>query len=121
MLQISSCFRFHAFAERTECVEFPASALKDGDSVNTWNSRKLKGKPPPGTWDRKNSNNNKQQQHSVVYILTSDFLYAWEIKHHVGTNGILFIIYMVQGKFMMVMMNLSAQQPGISLLPREVA
>nr|XP_060464030.1 von Willebrand factor A domain-containing protein 3B isoform X4 [Panthera onca] len=40
--------RFHAFAERTECVEFPASALKDGDSVNTWNSRKLKGKPPPG-------------------------------------------------------------------------
>ncbi|XP_077605470.1 von Willebrand factor A domain-containing protein 3B [Crocuta crocuta] len=40
--------RFHAFAERTECVEFPAFALKDGDSVNTWNSRKLKGKPPPG-------------------------------------------------------------------------
>ncbi|XP_045443207.1 von Willebrand factor A domain-containing protein 3B [Pipistrellus kuhlii] len=40
--------RFHAFAERTECVEFPASSLKDGDSVVTRNSRKLKGKPPPG-------------------------------------------------------------------------
>ncbi|XP_029793069.1 von Willebrand factor A domain-containing protein 3B isoform X4 [Suricata suricatta] len=40
--------RFHAFAERTECVEFPAFDLKDGDNVNTWNSRKLKGKPPPG-------------------------------------------------------------------------
>ncbi|XP_036912725.1 von Willebrand factor A domain-containing protein 3B isoform X2 [Sturnira hondurensis] len=40
--------RFHAFAERTECVEFPAFSLKDGDSVVTWNSRKLKGKLPPG-------------------------------------------------------------------------
>ncbi|KAF4016052.1 hypothetical protein G4228_007525 [Cervus hanglu yarkandensis] len=51
--------RFHAFAERTECVEFPAFPIKDGDSVITWNSRKLKGKLPPGahesnpedTWD----------------------------------------------------------------------
>ncbi|XP_060269934.1 von Willebrand factor A domain-containing protein 3B isoform X7 [Ovis aries] len=40
--------RFHAFAERTECVEFPAFPIKDGDSVITWNSRKLKGKLPPG-------------------------------------------------------------------------
>ncbi|KAF6270489.1 von Willebrand factor A domain containing 3B [Rhinolophus ferrumequinum] len=40
--------RFHAFAERTECVEFPAFPQRDGDSVMTWNSRKLKGKPPPG-------------------------------------------------------------------------
>ncbi|KAB0361418.1 hypothetical protein FD754_005574 [Muntiacus muntjak] len=39
--------RFHAFAERTECVEFPAFPIKDGDSVITWNSRKLKGKLPP--------------------------------------------------------------------------
>ncbi|XP_005263954.1 von Willebrand factor A domain-containing protein 3B isoform X1 [Homo sapiens] len=40
--------RFHAFAERTECVEFPAFSTKDGDNVMTWNSRKLKGKLPPG-------------------------------------------------------------------------
>uniref|UniRef100_A0A8C3VIR0 von Willebrand factor A domain-containing protein 3B n=1 Tax=Catagonus wagneri TaxID=51154 RepID=A0A8C3VIR0_9CETA len=40
--------RFHAFAERTECVEFPTSPVKDEDSVITWNSRKLKGKLPPG-------------------------------------------------------------------------
>ncbi|XP_022454823.1 LOW QUALITY PROTEIN: von Willebrand factor A domain-containing protein 3B [Delphinapterus leucas] len=40
--------RFHAFAERTECVELPAFPIKDGDSVITWNSRKLKGKLPPG-------------------------------------------------------------------------
>ncbi|XP_055256086.1 von Willebrand factor A domain-containing protein 3B isoform X5 [Moschus berezovskii] len=40
--------RFHAFAERTECVEFPAFPIKDGDSMITWNSRKLKGKLPPG-------------------------------------------------------------------------
>ncbi|XP_037592865.1 von Willebrand factor A domain-containing protein 3B isoform X2 [Cebus imitator] len=40
--------RFHAFAERTECVEFPAFSTKDGDYVMTWNSRKLKGKLPPG-------------------------------------------------------------------------
>ncbi|KAM5227810.1 von Willebrand factor A domain-containing protein 3B [Ctenodactylus gundi] len=40
--------RFHAFAERTECVEFPAFPTKDGDSVISWNSRKLKGKLPPG-------------------------------------------------------------------------
>ncbi|KAF5926184.1 hypothetical protein HPG69_011310 [Diceros bicornis minor] len=43
--------RFHAFAERTECVEFPAFPIKDGDSVITWNSRKLKGKLPPGIWN----------------------------------------------------------------------
>ncbi|XP_027623326.1 von Willebrand factor A domain-containing protein 3B isoform X2 [Tupaia chinensis] len=40
--------RFHAFAERTECVSFPAFPPNDGDSVMTWNSRKLKGKVPPG-------------------------------------------------------------------------
>ncbi|XP_036080341.1 von Willebrand factor A domain-containing protein 3B isoform X6 [Rousettus aegyptiacus] len=40
--------RFHAFAERTECVEFPEFPRRDGDSTMTWNSRKLKGKPPPG-------------------------------------------------------------------------
>uniref|UniRef100_A0A7N9CS37 von Willebrand factor A domain containing 3B n=1 Tax=Macaca fascicularis TaxID=9541 RepID=A0A7N9CS37_MACFA len=40
--------RFHAFAERTECVEFPAFSTKDGGDVMTWNSRKLKGKLPPG-------------------------------------------------------------------------
>lgn len=33
-------------------VEFPASSLRDADSVKTWNSRKLKGKPLPGTWDK---------------------------------------------------------------------
>uniref|UniRef100_A0A2K6G3Z6 von Willebrand factor A domain containing 3B n=1 Tax=Propithecus coquereli TaxID=379532 RepID=A0A2K6G3Z6_PROCO len=40
--------RFHAFAERTEGVLFPAFPTKDGDGVTTWNSRKLKGKLPPG-------------------------------------------------------------------------
>ncbi|XP_011380274.1 von Willebrand factor A domain-containing protein 3B isoform X3 [Pteropus vampyrus] len=40
--------RFHAFAERTECVEFPEFPRRDGDSTMTWNSRKLKGKLPPG-------------------------------------------------------------------------
>ncbi|XP_062934630.1 von Willebrand factor A domain-containing protein 3B [Cynocephalus volans] len=40
--------RFHAFAERTDCAEFPAFPAKDGDSVITGNSRKLKGKLPPG-------------------------------------------------------------------------
>ncbi|XP_027476221.2 von Willebrand factor A domain-containing protein 3B isoform X6 [Zalophus californianus] len=40
--------RFHAFAERTECVEFPPLAVKDGDSVISWNLRRLKGKHPPG-------------------------------------------------------------------------
>lgn len=39
--------RFHAFAERTECIEFPAFSTKD-DSVISCNSRKLKGKLPPG-------------------------------------------------------------------------
>ncbi|XP_037663049.1 von Willebrand factor A domain-containing protein 3B isoform X2 [Choloepus didactylus] len=40
--------RFHAFAERTECMEFPAFAVQEGEGVVTWNSRKLKGEPPPG-------------------------------------------------------------------------
>ncbi|KAM5253672.1 von Willebrand factor A domain-containing protein 3B isoform 2-T2 [Hipposideros larvatus] len=40
--------RFHAFAERTEFVEFPAFLQRNGLSLMTWNSRKLKGKPPPG-------------------------------------------------------------------------
>ncbi|XP_048209451.1 von Willebrand factor A domain-containing protein 3B [Perognathus longimembris pacificus] len=40
--------RFHAFAERTVCVEFPTFLTKDGDNVITWNARKLKGKLPPG-------------------------------------------------------------------------
>nr|XP_020141856.1 von Willebrand factor A domain-containing protein 3B isoform X2 [Microcebus murinus] len=40
--------RFHAFAERTECVLFPAFHTKDGDGVMSWNSWKLKGKLPPG-------------------------------------------------------------------------
>uniref|UniRef100_A0A0P6K2C8 von Willebrand factor A domain-containing protein 3B n=1 Tax=Heterocephalus glaber TaxID=10181 RepID=A0A0P6K2C8_HETGA len=40
--------RFHAFAERTECIEFPAFSTKNDDSVISWNSRKLKGKLPPG-------------------------------------------------------------------------
>uniref|UniRef100_A0A2K6NBW9 von Willebrand factor A domain containing 3B n=1 Tax=Rhinopithecus roxellana TaxID=61622 RepID=A0A2K6NBW9_RHIRO len=40
--------RFHAFAERTECVEFSAFSTKAGDDLMTWNSRKLKGKLPPG-------------------------------------------------------------------------
>uniref|UniRef100_A0A2K6AFG4 von Willebrand factor A domain containing 3B n=1 Tax=Mandrillus leucophaeus TaxID=9568 RepID=A0A2K6AFG4_MANLE len=47
-LSAKSHGRFHAFAERTECVEFPAFSTKDGDDVMTWNSRKLKGKLPPG-------------------------------------------------------------------------
>ena len=45
-----SPFRFHAFAERTECLEFSASSTEDVDSAVTWNSRKLKGRLPPGTW-----------------------------------------------------------------------
>lgn len=45
-------------------MELPAFPIKDGDSVITWNSRKLKGKLPPGTWDGKES---------VLYVLiTSD-------------------------------------------------
>ncbi|XP_066123884.1 LOW QUALITY PROTEIN: von Willebrand factor A domain-containing protein 3B [Saccopteryx bilineata] len=40
--------RFHAFTERTVCVELPSFSLKDDDSIVTWNSRKLKGKPPSG-------------------------------------------------------------------------
>ncbi|ERE92686.1 von Willebrand factor A domain-containing protein 3B-like protein [Cricetulus griseus] len=39
---------FHAFAERTECLEFSAFSTKDVDSSMTWNSRKLKGRIPPG-------------------------------------------------------------------------
>ncbi|XP_076413597.1 von Willebrand factor A domain-containing protein 3B isoform X2 [Peromyscus maniculatus bairdii] len=40
--------RFHAFAERTECLEFSAFSMEDVDSSMTWNSRKLKGRLPPG-------------------------------------------------------------------------
>ncbi|XP_058134111.1 von Willebrand factor A domain-containing protein 3B isoform X2 [Dasypus novemcinctus] len=40
--------RFHAFAQRTECVDFPAPPLKEGGGAVTWNSRKLKGTLPPG-------------------------------------------------------------------------
>uniref|UniRef100_A0A8C6GDJ8 von Willebrand factor A domain containing 3B n=1 Tax=Mus spicilegus TaxID=10103 RepID=A0A8C6GDJ8_MUSSI len=40
--------RFHAFAERTECVEFSAFSTEGVDSSMTWNSRKLKGRLPPG-------------------------------------------------------------------------
>ncbi|GAB1284888.1 von Willebrand factor A domain-containing 3B [Apodemus speciosus] len=40
--------RFHAFAERTDCVEFSAFSMEDVDSSMTWNSRKLKGRLPPG-------------------------------------------------------------------------
>ncbi|XP_066233723.1 LOW QUALITY PROTEIN: von Willebrand factor A domain-containing protein 3B [Saccopteryx leptura] len=40
--------RFHAFTERTVCVELPSFSLKDDDSIVSWNSRKLKGKPPSG-------------------------------------------------------------------------
>uniref|UniRef100_A0A9L0TNU0 von Willebrand factor A domain containing 3B n=1 Tax=Equus caballus TaxID=9796 RepID=A0A9L0TNU0_HORSE len=47
-LSAKTCSRFHAFAERTGCVEFPAFPIKDGGSVSTWNSRKLKGQLPPG-------------------------------------------------------------------------
>lgn len=39
--------RFHAFAERTECLEFSAFSMEDVDSSMTWNSRKLKGRLPP--------------------------------------------------------------------------
>ncbi|XP_037383798.2 LOW QUALITY PROTEIN: von Willebrand factor A domain-containing protein 3B [Talpa occidentalis] len=48
LLSAKTHSRFHAFAERTQCVEFPAFLRKDGDSAITWNSRKLKGKLPPG-------------------------------------------------------------------------
>ncbi|CAO2607885.1 von Willebrand factor A domain-containing protein 3B [Lemmus lemmus] len=41
--------RFHAFAERTECLEFSAFSTEDVDRSMTWNSRKLKGRLPPGT------------------------------------------------------------------------
>ncbi|XP_006870840.1 PREDICTED: von Willebrand factor A domain-containing protein 3B, partial [Chrysochloris asiatica] len=47
-LSAKSHSRFHAFAERTGCAEFPALARKDGKSGMTWNSWKLKGKLPPG-------------------------------------------------------------------------
>ncbi|KAM4867024.1 von Willebrand factor A domain-containing protein 3B isoform 3-T3 [Thomomys bottae] len=47
-LSVKTHSRFHAFAERTVCIEFPTSTTKNGDSVITWNSRKLKGKLPPG-------------------------------------------------------------------------
>ncbi|XP_058523544.1 von Willebrand factor A domain-containing protein 3B isoform X3 [Ochotona princeps] len=40
--------RFHAFAERSECTDFPTLPPQNGDSEVTWNSRKLKGKLPPG-------------------------------------------------------------------------
>ncbi|XP_040585418.1 von Willebrand factor A domain-containing protein 3B isoform X3 [Mesocricetus auratus] len=40
--------RFHAFAERTECLAFSAFSTEDVDSSMTWNSRKLKGRLPPG-------------------------------------------------------------------------
>uniref|UniRef100_A0A8D2CXU5 von Willebrand factor A domain containing 3B n=1 Tax=Sciurus vulgaris TaxID=55149 RepID=A0A8D2CXU5_SCIVU len=40
--------RFHAFAARTRCMEWPAFPTEAGDSVITWDSRKLKGKLPPG-------------------------------------------------------------------------
>ncbi|XP_047378756.1 von Willebrand factor A domain-containing protein 3B isoform X2 [Sciurus carolinensis] len=40
--------RFHAFAERTRCMEWPAFPTEAGDSMITWDSRKLKGKLPPG-------------------------------------------------------------------------
>ncbi|KAG8509680.1 von Willebrand factor A domain-containing protein 3B [Galemys pyrenaicus] len=49
LLSTKTHSRFHAFAERTQCVEFPAFPRKDGDSAITWNSRKLKGQLPPGT------------------------------------------------------------------------
>lgn len=45
-----SPFRFHAFAERTEWLEFSACSTEDVDSTVTWNSQKLKGRLPPGTW-----------------------------------------------------------------------
>ncbi|KAM9584851.1 von Willebrand factor A domain-containing protein 3B [Trichechus inunguis] len=47
-LSAKSHGRFHAFAERTECVQFPAPTTEDGGSGITWNSRRLKGKLPPG-------------------------------------------------------------------------
>ncbi|XP_005400758.1 PREDICTED: von Willebrand factor A domain-containing protein 3B isoform X3 [Chinchilla lanigera] len=47
-LSARSHSRFHAFAERTECIEFPTCSTKDDYSVISWNSRKLKGKLPPG-------------------------------------------------------------------------
>ncbi|XP_042551295.1 von Willebrand factor A domain-containing protein 3B [Dipodomys spectabilis] len=47
-LSVKTQSRFHAFAERTVCAEFPKSPTKDVDNVITWNSRKLKGKLPPG-------------------------------------------------------------------------
>nr|XP_048286275.1 von Willebrand factor A domain-containing protein 3B isoform X2 [Myodes glareolus] len=40
--------RFHAFAERTECLEFSTFSTEDIDGAVTWNSRKLKGRLPPG-------------------------------------------------------------------------
>ncbi|XP_076989934.1 von Willebrand factor A domain-containing protein 3B [Tamandua tetradactyla] len=40
--------RFHAFAERAECVAFSACSGKEGTGADTWSSRKLKGKLPPG-------------------------------------------------------------------------
>ncbi|XP_076771174.1 von Willebrand factor A domain-containing protein 3B isoform X3 [Arvicanthis niloticus] len=40
--------RFHAFAERTVSPEFSAFPMEDVDSSMSWNSRKLKGRLPPG-------------------------------------------------------------------------
>lgn len=45
-------------------MEIPAFAGKDGDSVITWNLRKLKGKRPPGTWDPKHT----RHRSMVFYI-----------------------------------------------------
>ncbi|KAM6178260.1 von Willebrand factor A domain-containing protein 3B [Rhynchocyon petersi] len=47
-LSAKSRSRFHAFAERTECMEFPALTMEDDTCSIAWNTRKLKGKLPPG-------------------------------------------------------------------------
>ncbi|XP_055462912.1 von Willebrand factor A domain-containing protein 3B [Psammomys obesus] len=47
-LSAQTISRFHAFAERTNCLELSAISTEDDDTPVTCNSRKLKGRLPPG-------------------------------------------------------------------------
>jgi hypothetical protein len=85
-----SCFRFHAFAERTECEEFSAFSTEGVDGSMTWNSRKLKGRLPPGTW------NPEGAVSLVTLVISSALQYSLEIKDEIGTTHIFCIISLAQ-------------------------
>lgn len=85
-----SCFRFHAFAERTKCIEFSAFSTEDVDSSMTWNSRKLKGRLPPGTW------NPEGAVSLITLVILSALQYSLEIKDKAGTAHIFRIISVAQ-------------------------